>query len=212
MGWITIISAGPGGAEYITEVAKDKARTCEILIGNKMQLEAIKPLPGQKVFEETDIERIMQLIKNFRHKQTGVIVTGDAGLYSLAQRIIDCFGKEAVKEIVPGVSSLQVAFARLKEPWLNVRVFSYHGRTLEGLDDVLNHHKVAILCDRKHNSKMILQRLRTYGLFEKSRRIYVCQELTLSEEKIIEVFSAEDIEEIIPQRREIIVIIKGGLG
>jgi|Deesub1362B_J571_1020462.scaffolds.fasta_scaffold00010_10 cobalt-precorrin-7 (C5)-methyltransferase len=209
MGWIVVISFGPGAGEYITDVAKQKVQNCDVIVGSKMQLEVIKPLSNQEVFEETDIERILQFIDKNHHKQVGVLVTGDAGLYSLAQRIIDRFGKEAVKEIVPGVSSLQVAFARLKESWLNVRVFSYHGRTIRGLEKILNHHKVAILCDREHNSKIVLQKLKEHGLFKKPRRIYVCQELTLPEEKIFEVFSEEDIEKIIPQRREIIIIIHG---
>ncbi len=207
MGWIVVVSGGPGGPDYITEVARKRAQAAEVLIGSKNQIQAVKPLPGQKIYEETSIERIMELIDQHRDRETAVVVTGDAGLYSLCQRIIDRFGKEAVKEVVPGVSSLQVAFARIKEPWLNVRVFSFHGRPLEGLEEVLKHERVAILCDREHNSKVILEKLIPFGLFDAEREIYLCQELTLPEEKVIEIGSPEDVEMIEAKGREIVVIL-----
>ncbi len=207
MGWIVVISAGPGGRDYITEIARRRAQSCKVLIGSKNQLASVNPEPQQRVYQETSIEKIMELLYKHRGDETAVMVTGDAGLYSLCQKIIDRFGKEAVKEVVPGVSSLQVAFARIKEPWLNARVFSYHGRPLEGLEEVLKHERVAILCDTEHNSRVILENLVEYGLFEHRRKVYVCQELTLPEERIIKINSAEDLERIEVQRREIVVIL-----
>ncbi len=208
MGWIVVVSGGPGGPEYITEIARKKAQEVEVVIGSKAQIEAVKPGPKQKVYIETGIDRIMNLIEQHRDQDTAVIVTGDAGIYSLCQRIIDRFGKEAVKEVVPGISSLQVAFARIKEPWLNVRVFSFHGRPLERLEEVLEHERVAILCDYEHNSKTILNKLKNYRLFNKKKRIYVCQDLTLKDERIIEITSSMDIDTLQPARKEIIVIIE----
>jgi len=207
MGWIVVVSGGPGGPEYITEIARKKAQQAEVVIGSKAQIEAVNPLPEQKVYIETGIDRIMDLIEQHRGTDTAVVVTGDAGIYSLCQRIIDRFGKDAVKEVVPGISSLQVAFARIKEPWLNVRVFSFHGRPLEGLEEVLKHERVAILCDREHNSKVILGRLKDYGLFDGSRKIYVCQELTLPQERVIRVESVMDLRDLEVKRKEVIVIL-----
>ncbi len=207
MGWIVVISGGPGGPQYITEIARKKAQEAEVLIGSKLQLQSVMPKKDQTVYEETSIERIMELIDEHRAKKTAVMVTGDAGIYSLSQKIIDRFGKDAVKEVVPGVSSIQVAFARIKEPWLNVRVFSFHGRPLEGLEKVLEHERVAILCDREHNSKVILRKLMDYGLLKGKREIYVCQELTLPEERVIKIGSPEDVKMIEVKGREIVVIL-----
>jgi precorrin-6y C5,15-methyltransferase (decarboxylating) CbiE subunit len=207
MGWIVVIGSGPGGAEYITEAARKRARTCEVLIGSSNQIHAVKPLQEQTVYEETGIERILELLERNRGRETGVMVSGDAGIYSLAQKIIDRFGKDSVIEVVPGISSLQVAFARIKESWMNVRVFSYHGRALEGLEDILRHDRVAILCDHQHNSKVILGKLMDYGLFDGSREIYVCQELTLPEERVIRIGSPEDVAKIEVNGKEIVVIL-----
>jgi len=207
VGWIVVVSGGPGGSEYMTEVARKKAQQAEVVIGSKAQIEAVKPRPEQKVYMETRIDSIMDLIERHRDKDTAVIVTGDAGIYSLCQQIIARFGKEAVKEVVPGISSLQVAFVRIKEPWLNVRVFSFHGRPIEGLEEVLQNERVAILCDRENNSTVILRKLTDYGLFDGKREIYVCQDLTLKEEKVIKIDSPKDVELIEVTGREIVVIL-----
>lgn len=204
---ITVISAGPGGKGYITLLAREKVKECDVIIGTGTQLDSMELLPVHTLFEESSIERILELIAEHEGKRVGVLVTGDAGIYSLSSKIIDRFGEDAVDEVIPGVSSIQVAFARIKEPWLNVKVFSYHGRPMEGLDEVLRHQRVAILCDREHSSKVVLSALVKFGLFEISRKIAVCQDLTMENERVVDIRNDLDIADLIPGRREITLVI-----
>ncbi len=205
---IRIISAGPGGRGYVTAVAREKARECDVLIGTEDQIAAVGTAPGQDVYRESSIEAIMGLLEEERGRLAGVLVTGDAGIFSLAQKIIERFGKEAVEEIIPGVSSLQVAFARVKEPWLNVRVFSFHGRPLEGLEDILRHDRAAVLCDREHNAKAVLSALCRCGLFDAGRDVYVCRDLTTDDEEVSEVRGPGDIGKLKAGRREIVLLLR----
>ncbi|GEM_PF-1985422 len=205
---IRIISAGPGGRGYITGIALQKARQCDVIIGTEQQVAAAGHEPGQTVHKENSVEGIMRLIEQHEGELVGVLVTGDAGIYSLAQRIIARFGKEAVEEVIPGVSSIQAAFARVKEPWLNVRVFSFHGRPLEGLGEILHCDRAAILCDREHDAKAVLSALARLGLFTGQLDVYVCRNLTMEDEEVIEVRGPGDIEGIGTGRREIVLLIK----
>ena len=61
-------------------------------------------------------------------RRVAVLVSGDPGLYSLAQNVVRRFGREHC-EVVPAVSSVQVAFARLGLDWADARILSAHGRT-----------------------------------------------------------------------------------
>jgi 16S rRNA C1402 (ribose-2'-O) methylase RsmI len=54
----------------------------------------------------------------------------------------------------------------------------------------------------------VLGALEKAGLFNKKRKVFVCQELTLEGEKIIRISSHEDIENIETKYREIIVMIR----
>ncbi len=207
MGNILVISTGPGSERHITPLAQIKAGECDVIIGNSDQLAALKTTPEQKVYEESSIEEILNLIERYKDDKVGVLIIGDAGIYSLSQKIIQRFGKDAVQEIVPGVSSIQVAFARIKEPWLDMSVFSYHGKSLDGVENILKNEKVAILCDKENTSKVILTALEKYGLFDKDRKTYVCQDLTFKNERIIEINNPVDIKNLTPKRREIILMI-----
>jgi precorrin-6y C5,15-methyltransferase (decarboxylating) CbiE subunit len=205
---VLIISTGPGGRDYITKKAIDKAKECDVIIGAGFQLNSIEISREQIVIEESNIEEILELIKSHEGQKIGLLVIGDAGIYSLSQKVGDLFGKDAVEEIVPGVSSIQTAFARLKETWLNVQVFSFRNEPLEGLKEIFRYERVAILCDRENTSKVILSGLANLGLFEGFRRIYVCQDLTLENEHVVEIRDSEDIERISVGRREIILLME----
>ena len=204
---IYIISTGPGDVDYLTPLAKQRIRECEVIIcfkGQNLPSEALsKPL-----FQERNLEAVFSRLKEKANCKIGLLVTGDAGLFSLAKKVIERFGKEAVQEIIPGISSLQVAFARIKEPWEEVKVVSFHGRKLSTLREILTYPKVAILADPQNNARKILEKLIPYGLFEEKRRIFVCQDLTLPEEKIIEIRSTTDLQRLKPGRKEIVIILE----
>ena len=90
-------------------------------------------------------------------------------------------------EIIPGVSSVQLAFARIGRTWNDACFMSLHGRTgrLAALiRKVRDHEKVAVLTDNSNNVKLIARRLLDEGL--KGRKVYVCENLSLDKERIRE--------------------------
>jgi cobalt-precorrin-7 (C5)-methyltransferase len=204
---IVIISAGPGGSDHITDHARMMARACDVLIGSAEQLAAAGRSEGQTVYDEWGIEKIINLLERHEGQMVGVLVTGDAGIYSLSGRIMNRFGRDSVVEVIPGVSSLQAAFAKIRESWLDVRIFSYREEPFEGFEEVLQCDKVAIFCDKDHDSRTVLRELEKAGLFSKRRKVYVCQELTLGGESIVEIIAPGDIENLEVKRREIVIVI-----
>ncbi|MCG6553802.1 MAG: precorrin-6y C5,15-methyltransferase (decarboxylating) subunit CbiE [Candidatus Magnetominusculus sp. LBB02] len=203
---IMVISAGPGAAEYMTYAAVKRARECDILIGTRGQLAALDIAPSECAIEENRIEEILNLIGRCEDKTVGVLVTGDAGIFSLSQKIYDRYGKDSVLDVVPGVSSIQAAFAKIRESWLDVRVFSFHGRQIEEVEEVLQCQKAVVLCDKQNSSRAILEAMIPFGLFSHGRDIYVCQNLTREGEKIIEIKDRNSVEIIAPAGKELILI------
>ncbi|MBF0458774.1 MAG: precorrin-6y C5,15-methyltransferase (decarboxylating) subunit CbiE [Nitrospirae bacterium] len=190
----------------MTYAAVKRARACEILIGTRGQLAALDIAPSENAIEENRIEDIINLIERYDDRTVGVLVTGDAGIFSLSQKIYDRYGKAAVLEVIPGVSSIQAGFAKIKESWLDVRVFSFHGRQIEGAEECLQCPKAVILCDKQNSSRAILEAMLPLGLFSVERDIYVCQNLTREGEKIIEIGTPEALQTITPAGKELIII------
>lgn len=125
-----------------------------------------------------------------------VLASGDPLFFGIGRRAINEFGKDRV-EIMPDLSSIQIAFARIKEPWDNAFLMSLHRGPdpakrrspkyeMKDIPVLLERHrKIAILTDRENNpaeiSKVLISSPITRNL---TIRIFVCERLGYPDEKI----------------------------
>ena len=122
-----------------------------------------------------------------------VLASGDPLFFGIGRRIIDEFGGERV-EIMPDLSSIQVAFARIKEPWDNAFLMSLHRgpdpqkkRNLKyGMNDIPDllkaHRKLAILTDKENNPSEIAKILIRSKI--PPPIMFVCEKLSDPDERI----------------------------
>jgi cobalt-precorrin-7 (C5)-methyltransferase len=200
---IFVISMGPGNKDLLTTEALKAIKNVDILIGAKKfeDYNLGKPLIiPEKLISDT----IKEIYKN-NDKKIGLLVTGDAGFYSLAKKIVDEFGRNKVK-IIPGISVVQIAFSKICEPWQDVDFFSLHGRNNDDFYKIKKSEKFVILCDNKNNTKSVIKKLidliNNYDL-------YVMENLSMDTEKIILIENIDDINKIGNESLSIIIgIIK----
>lgn len=144
---IVIVGCGPGSAQYLTEAARTAVAGADVLLGSWRLLELFADSPARRITLDGDLAAMLEDVAARRAagKRVAVLVTGDPGLYSFAQQVVRRFGPEQC-EVVPAVSSVQVAFARLGLGWADARIVSAHARIPEvtpaGLSPA---HKIAIL-------------------------------------------------------------------
>ncbi|MCK9420459.1 MAG: precorrin-6y C5,15-methyltransferase (decarboxylating) subunit CbiE, partial [Nitrospirae bacterium] len=55
-----------------------------------------------------------------------LLASGDPFFFGIGRRMVEEFGKERL-EVIPDLSSMQVAFARINEPWDDAFCISVHG-------------------------------------------------------------------------------------
>jgi precorrin-6y C5,15-methyltransferase (decarboxylating) CbiE subunit len=201
-GKVLVISCGPGGKNFITLEALKKIERCQILIGSERLLSTFAPSGKKQIVLTGSMENLELTLKEHQTKTVGILVTGDAGLYSLAKKVLTLC--ECV-EIVPGVSSLQAAFARLGQSWDNVETFSFHGRPFDCLDRLCQAQKAVVFCDLVNSAKAILKKLLPHRL---NQRYFICQNLTLNNEKVIEVKSHEELQKVDEVSTELLVILR----
>ena len=136
-----------------------------------------------------------------------LLATGDPGIASLAQPVIRRFGRENC-EVIPGISSVQVAFARLGLGWQDARIITAHSRDPEvSAADLREAGKIAILGGRKEALRWTAELIPELG---DGRRVFLCEDLTLPGEKIREV-RCRRLTELPVSSRAIVLIIKGEL-
>ena len=132
MGKVYAVGVGPGSPKYVTEIVKEIVQNCDILIGYKYTLKTIENLIGGKeIYEITmnDQEKSYQKILPELGDRTLVIpFTGDVNFSEseVVDRLIEIFGEV---EIIPGISSFQVAASRAKVPLDKSKVITMHVTT-----------------------------------------------------------------------------------
>jgi len=132
LGKVFAVGVGPGSAKYVTEIVKEIIRNCDIIIGYKYTLKTIEQfIEGKEIYEITmnDQEKSYQKVLPELGDKTLVIpFTGDVNFSEseVVDRLIEIFGEV---EIVPGISSIQVAASRAKVPLDKSKVITMHVTT-----------------------------------------------------------------------------------
>jgi cobalt-precorrin-7 (C5)-methyltransferase len=203
---IVIVGCGPGAEEYITPAARAAAVKAEVLIVSERLKRLFPECPAERIDSGTDVEGALRAIAERRDagKQVVLLATGDPGIASLARPVIRRFGRENC-EVIPGISSVQVAFARLGLSWQEARIVTAHSRNPEvSTADLKGQGKIAILGGRPEALTWTAQLIAELG---GERRVFLCEDLTLPGEQIREV-EAGELAALPASTRAIVLIIK----
>jgi len=155
------------------------------LIGGKRALRLFQHLHKEEVLLDGDFEKaIPLLLKEREKKKVSVLVSGDPGLYSFLATI-SRFLKKGEYVVLPGISSVQIAFARIGEGWEDATLISLHGRKTGDLARRVNgSSKIFLFTDPDFPPDKIASHLLENGVG--NRRAIVLENLTLPEERIVD--------------------------
>lgn len=183
MGKIVVIGVGPGSKEYLTPIAKEAVKEAEVLIGGRRQL-SLFPDKKPRMEIGKDLDGVLKFIRENQDKKIAVLTSGDPGFYSILGRLLENFPREDI-EIIPGISSMQLCFAKAKMMWHDAEFISLHGRETSGLiEKAKNSRKLAILTDERMPPNNVASMLVDEGIT--GRRVVVCEGLTQYNERIEE--------------------------
>ena len=183
---LMIIGCGPGAVEYMTEAGRKGIALADVLAGSAHLLKLYAPEGKMRLPIASDIEGALEAVDIYLKdgKRVAVLVSGDPGLCSLATPVIRRFGKEAC-EVIPGISSVQLLFARLGLDWMDARIVSAHKSlptlSVEELESVKT---LVILCGHHVSQQWVIELYLSLG---QGRKLIVCQDLSLPTERIDEV-------------------------
>ncbi len=186
VGKVYVVGVGPGAEDYLIPLARRKIEEADILLGSPRLTGLFPGKEAQGLNFRGEPPPTIGFILEHRHrKRIAVLVSGDPGLYSFLGILARYLGPEEY-EVVPGISSVQLAFARLKERWEDAFMYSVHGRKLDGLIEVVKEHgKVALLTDERLSPRDIASYLLKGGV--RGRELVVCRDLSYPEESITSV-------------------------
>lgn len=182
---VYVIGVAPDGASSLTPQARRLVNRAEIVFGGKRLLDVFPSLTGEKFTIRNNLAEVADSIKiNLGQKRMVVLASGDPNFYGIASYLTGKLGKGAV-EIIPNVSAMQVAFARIRESWEDAALVSVHSRPIEAIvETVRSNRKIGIFTDDEHTPAAIARVLLEHGV--DGYQAYVCQNLGRKDEKVIE--------------------------
>jgi len=178
---IIIAGCGPGHPDYLTDAVRNAVARAEVLVGARHLLDLFPGKPATRIPVGSDIPAVVARIEAERQRRIVVLVSGDPGLFSLARTLQKHFGTRQC-QLLPGVSSVQLACARLGIDWHDLQIVSAHGRSPEITADRLNRYrKIAVLAGTGEANRWAADLLEQLG---ERYRAFACENLTLKDERI----------------------------
>jgi cobalt-precorrin-7 (C5)-methyltransferase len=132
MSIVYAVGVGPGSQDYITDIVREIIQNSDVIVGYKYTLKTIENLLSNKeVYEITmnSQEAVYQKIKTKLGNKTLVVpFTGDVSFSEseVVDRLIEIFGQV---QVIPGISSIQVAAAKALVPLDKAKVITMHVTT-----------------------------------------------------------------------------------
>ena len=190
MSKLFIVGIGPGSKEYLTKIAIDTVKKADVTIGSKRAIDIFENINEAIVLNVKDLSEKLKLSVDLAiaGKDVCVLSTGDPGFSGVLNPILKIANEKGFDqdniEIIPAVSSLQLAAAKNKLSWDDANIMTFHGR--ENIEDILktidNGLKTIALPSKsvKDMAKFLLDN----GV-NPNRKVAICEKLSYDDEKVV---------------------------
>ncbi|MEX1223374.1 MAG: precorrin-6y C5,15-methyltransferase (decarboxylating) subunit CbiE [Pirellulales bacterium] len=136
---IYIIGMGDDGWDGLTNAARKIVSQAELLVGDDSTIGRVPELAAERLIVGGDLDALVERLRKEQHRQVVVLASGDPLFYGVARFLCDALGKDRF-EVLPHVSSMQMAFARVKESWEDAYLTSL---ATHSLADVVERVRIA---------------------------------------------------------------------
>lgn len=185
---IHIIGVGSDGLAGLTARARDLLQNANLVLGSDHALGAVPELTADRLRIGPDLQEVVRVLETHladrsgRPKRVVIVAAGDPLFYGVARYLCDRLGKDRF-EVLPHVSSMQLAFARIKESWEEAYLTNLANHPLDTvLDRIRTAETVGLFTSEKHDPPRIARELLARGL--DYFRAYVCENLGGPDERV----------------------------
>ena len=201
MNKVYAVGVGPGSPSFVPNVIKDVISKCDVVIGYGYTLKTIESfLNGQQKIEVTmkNQEDAYQKIAAEDNHTILIPFTGDVNFSEseVVDRLIEVFDEV---EIIPGISSIQVAAAKAKVPIDKSKVITMHVTTpieekkldlqkalIDGFSVILVPRPWPKIPEKHFMPSEIAKYLKNNGFDTSKMKVYVFEAVTTENETIFE--------------------------
>jgi precorrin-6Y C5,15-methyltransferase (decarboxylating) len=187
---VSIVGVGDDGVSSMTDVARQRLAQAELIFGQPRLLQLIGEQKAQTLAVGADLAQLeRQIAQEGGRRSTVLLASGDPLFYGVARFLLERLGKENF-EIVPHVSSMQLAFARVMESWDEAYLTNVANHPAEEIiDRIRTSERVGLFTTEAYPPSAVARDLVREGI--NYFRCYVCENLGARNEVITQGSLAE---------------------
>ena len=183
---IVIVGIGDDGLAGLTAQARQVIENADVILGAPSTLKLLDSgsFSGRRVELDPDISASLRQTREVlgTARRPAMVNYGDPLFYGIARFLWDRLGKDRF-EVLPHVSSMQLAFARIKESWEDAYLASLADKPLETIiERIRTAEKVGLFSSEKHPPHRVAKALLDRGI--DYFRAYVCENLGSPDERV----------------------------
>jgi precorrin-6Y C5,15-methyltransferase (decarboxylating) len=172
---VHIVGIGEEGLGGLSANARSLVENAEVLIGEKHMLARVPQGGARTVVIGPDLDEAVAQVDRSGEQRVVVLAEGDPLFYGFARYVCDKLGKDRF-EVVPHVSSMQLAFARVKESWEEAFLTNLASHGLGSVvEQIRGAEKVGLFTSEDCPPSRILAELLDQGI--DYFNVYVCENL-----------------------------------
>jgi len=180
---IPVIGIGPDGTAGLSVRSRELLGAAEMIFGSDAALRLLPDLAAERVAIGADLPAaVAKLRASLGQKRLAVVASGDPLFYGTARYFCEKIGADQF-EVVPHVSSMQLAFARIKETWEEAYLSDLSARPLDDvLDKIRTAETVGLFTSEAHTPARVARELLARGIDYFTA--WVCENLGGKDERI----------------------------
>ncbi len=179
---VYIVGIGDDGVEGMTAQARRFVEAADVLVGPETCAGLLPATLKTRLQAAANLEELVERIEAAGAKRVVVLASGDPLFYGTARYVCTKLGKDRF-EVVPHVSSMQLAFARVKESWEEAFLANLAGQSIERvIDRIRTSETVGLFTSEQWPPSAVARALLDEGI--DSFQAYVCENLGSPDERV----------------------------
>lgn len=180
---VYIIGVGSDGLAGLTSHARELILSADLVLGADQTLNALPEVQAERFRIGSDLQEVVRKLEaNLDRRRMVIVAGGDPLFYGVARYLCDRLGKDRF-EVLPHVSSMQLAFARVKESWEEAFLTNLATHPLSSvIDRIRVAETVGLFTSEEEGPAEIARELLARGL--DYFRAFVCENLGAPDERV----------------------------
>jgi len=179
---VHIVGIGDDGVEGMTAQARRLVEAADVLVGPESCSTLVPAVLRGRLVSAANLEELVERIEAAGAKRVVVLASGDPLFYGTARYVCSKLGKDRF-EVVPHVSSMQLAFARVKESWEDAFLANLSGQSIERVvDRVRSSETAGLFTSDQWPAPAVARALLDEGI--DYFQAYVCENLGSPDERV----------------------------